>query len=60
MDTVIVVEVAPVLHNNAPVKPEAVNTEFPQLLTTVTPGADGINFGTATALPAALVHPLTV
>ena len=52
--------VSKVLHNKVPVKPEAVNTELPQLLTTVTIGADGIIFGAATPLPAALIHPLTV
>ena len=34
--TVMDVVVAPVLHNKGPVKPEAVNTELPQLLTTPT------------------------
>ena len=52
--------VAPVLHNKEPVKPEAVNTELPQLLTTATAGTDGIAFGADTPLPAALVHPFTV
>ena len=51
---------APVLHNKEPVKPEAVNTELPQLLTSATAGADGIAFGTAVPLPAALIHPFTV
>ena len=53
--------VAPVLHNKEPVKPEAVNTELPQLLTTFTVGAATEGFaGAAVPLPGALVHPLTV
>ena len=53
--------VAPVgLHNKDPVVPVAVNTELPQLLTTDTPGADGIVLGAATPLPAALVQLFTV
>ena len=39
--TVIDEVVAPVLHNNAPVA-VVDNTELPQLLTTVTKGADGV------------------
>ena len=58
--TVIDEVVAPLLHNNEPVNDPAVNTELPQLFTTVTVGADGIAFGAATPLPAALVHPFTV
>ena len=38
----------------------AVNVEVPQLSTTVTTGADGIAFGTATPLPEGLVQPFTV
>ncbi len=58
MDGVVV---APVLHNNVPVKPEAVNTELPQLLTTVIIGGVTLEFkGAAIPLPAALAHPLTV
>lgn len=49
--------VCPVLHNNVPVKPVAVNTELPQLSTTVTPGVTGIAFGAAVALANELVHP---
>ena len=60
MVTVINVVVAPLLHNNDPVNPEAVNTELPQLLATDTEGADGIGFGAATPVPAALVHPSIV
>lgn len=56
----IEVEAAPVLHNNVPVKPPAVNTELPQLSTTVTDGAGGSAFGAAVPLPATLVHPFTV
>ena len=52
--------VAPSLHNNDPVKPEAVNTELPQLLVTATFGAGGMAFGAAVLLPAALVQPFTV
>lgn len=40
--TVIDEVVAPVLHNNEPVKPEAVNKELPQLLVTDTIGAPGM------------------
>ena len=52
--------VDPLLHNNDPEKPDAVNIEFPQLLTTATFGADGMVLGAAVLLPAALVHPLAV
>jgi hypothetical protein len=55
--TVIDAIVALLLHNNDPVTLPAVNTELPQLLTTVTVGADGITFGSDKPLPAALVHP---
>jgi hypothetical protein len=58
--TVIDELVEPLLHNSEPVKPEAVNTELPQLLVTVTAGADGVAIGAAVPLPAVLVHPLTV
>ena len=51
--------VSPVLHNNAPVKPDAVNTEFSQLSTTDTIGAEG-TLGAAKPLPSGLAHPLTV
>lgn len=51
------VVVSPVLHNNEPVKPEAVNTELPQLLFTATDGAAGVVFGAAMLPPAVLVHP---
>lgn len=59
--TVIVEVVSPVLHNNDPVNADAVNTELPQLLTTVTIGVcvAGV-FGAAVALPNVPVHPLTV
>ena len=60
LDTVIEVLLAPLLHNNDPVKLPAVNTELPQLLTTDTVGADGITFGAETPLPVALIHPFTV
>jgi hypothetical protein len=53
--------VAPLLHNNEPVNPEAVNTELPQLFTTPTVGAATAEFaGAAVPLPAGLVHPFTV
>ena len=59
MVTVIVAVVSPVLHNNAPVKPDAVNTEFSQLSTTDTMGADGITLGAAMPLASGLAHPFT-
>jgi hypothetical protein len=52
--------VSPVLHNRGPVKPEAVNTELPQLFATDTVGADGVDFGAVAALATALVQPFTV
>ena len=52
--------VAPLLHNNVPAKPVAVNIELPQLSTTDTPGADGIALGAAKPLPATPLHPFTV
>lgn len=58
--TVIEFVVSPVLHNREPVNPEAVNTEYPQLLAIVTSGAGGISFGAAIPLPSALEHPPTV
>ena len=51
--------VAPVLHNNDPVA-VVDNMEYPQLLTTVTTGADGIANGAAIPEPEVLVHPPTV
>ena len=56
--TVIDAVVAPVLQDK--LVPVAVNTELPQLLTTVTPGGGGFVLGFAVPLPAALVDPLTV
>ena len=59
--TVIDVVVAPVLHNNDPVNPEAVNTELPQLFTTLTVGAATEELaGAAVPLPAGLTQPCTV
>ena len=52
--------VAPLLQSNDPVKPDALRTELAQLLTTVTIGVDGINFGAAIPLPGGLVVPDTV
>ena len=51
--------VDPLLHSKVP---DAVveRVELPQLFTTVTDGADGIDFGAATPLPAALVQPFTM
>ena len=54
------VDVSPVLHNNDPVKFDAVNIELSQLLTTSTVGAAGIIFGVAMPLAGALEHPFTV
>ena len=51
--------VDPLLHSNVP---DALveSVELPQLFTTVTDGADGINFGAATPLPAGLLQPFTM
>ena len=51
--------VAPVLHNKLPVA-VVDRTELPQLFTTVTSGADGIDLGAAVPLPDTLMHPFTV
>ena len=59
VDTVIDDEVAVLLHNREPVKPEAVNRELSQLLVTVTVGAAGIAFGAAIPLAGELLQPLT-
>jgi hypothetical protein len=58
--TVIEEFVDPLLHNNVPVKFDAVSTELAQLLTTFTVGAVGTSFGAATPLPFGLTHPFTV
>ena len=58
--TVIDDVIAPLLHNNVPVKLLAVNTELPQLFTTPTVGADGGAIGADVPLPVPLVHPETV
>lgn len=58
-DTVIDDDVSPVLHNNDPVKFEAVNTELSQLLTTATPGGSGIAFGAACPDAGELLQPFT-
>lgn len=61
VDTVIEELVEPLLHNNDPVKSEAVNTALPQLLVTVTVGNATAEFiGAAFPLAAELVHPVTV
>ena len=57
--TVIDEVVAPVLQLNEPIA-AVDNTELPQLLLTLTRGADGIAIGDAAAVPAGLVQPLTV
>ena len=57
MVTVMGEPVAPLLHNNEPVKPEAVNCELSQLLRTVTVGAEGKAFGAAMALAGELLQP---
>ncbi len=57
--TVIEAVVAPLLHNRLPAA-AVESTAFPQLFTTVTVGADGVDFGAANPLPGALVHPLTL
>lgn len=59
--TVIELVVAPLLHNNDPVNPDAVRTELVQLFVTFTTGAvteDPI--GAAVPLPARLTHPFIV
>jgi len=58
--TMIDVVVSPVLQSNNPVNDDAVNTEWPQLFATITVGADGIIFGAAIPVVAALIHALTV
>jgi hypothetical protein len=50
---------APVDHNRVPVT-AVLNTELPQLFTTVTTGAAGIEIGAAVPEPGALVQPTTV
>ena len=53
--------VSPVLQSNEPVKPEAVNTELPQLWTTFIVGVATEEFrGAAVPLPAGLIHPFIV
>lgn len=52
--------VSPVLQDNDPVTPVAVNTELPQLLLTDIPGTAGVGFGDAVALAAGLEHPFIV
>ena len=59
--TLIDAVVSPVLHNNDPANPEAVNTEPPQLLVTATEGAGIVELtGAATPVPGRLVQPFTV
>jgi hypothetical protein len=61
MDTVMEEVVAPLLHNNEPVKSEAVKIELPQLSVTVTVGvATAELMGDAVAVPGELVQPFTV
>ncbi len=53
--------VPPVFHTKpAPLVPEAVRTEFPQLFATATDGAAGIATGAATPVPAPLIQPFAV
>lgn len=47
------------LHNRLPVA-VVDRTELPQLFTTVTTGADGVDLGAAAPVPEALMHPFTV
>ena len=49
MVTVIDDVVAPLLHSNEPLKPDAVNTALPQLFVTFTEGAAGIGFTVSVA-----------
>ena len=60
-ETVTVTEevVAPMLHDNAPVA-VVDNTELPQLLLTVTGGAEGTATGAAVTVPEGLLQPFTV
>ena len=58
--TVIDEVVAPLLQNNVPVNPVAVNTELPQLFTTVTPGATGVELTVSIAALEFTVPPLFV
>jgi hypothetical protein len=60
LETILVAVVIPLLHNNDPVKLEAVKTELPQLFTTLTEGDEGTAFGAEATLPAGLTHPLIV
>src|SRR6185295_19718912 len=52
--------VSPVLHNNDPVNPLAEITDLPHWSATDIPGADGIDLGAATPLPAWLVQASSV
>jgi hypothetical protein len=52
-------EVASLLHNKEPVKPDAVNKVLPQLSVTVITGIAGLVFGAAMPLPGALIQPFT-
>ena len=60
LTTVIEEPTEPLLHNNEPVYPLAVNIDDPQLSTTPTDGAGGMLFGDAFPLPGTLVQPFTV
>ena len=59
-ETVMELVVAPVLHNTVPTILPAVKTLLPQLLLTVTVGADGTGIGDAIPDPNKLAHPATV
>lgn len=52
--------VSPVLHDNDPVIPVAVNTELPQLSLTDIAGAAGVGLGADVALAAGLEQPFIV
>ncbi|PHN95846.1 hypothetical protein CSC81_18305, partial [Tenacibaculum discolor] len=58
--TVILAVLSPVLHNNVPLAVVLKVLVPSQLSTTVTTGADGVVFGAAVPVPAALVQPSTV
>ena len=60
LETILIGVVIPLLHNNDPVKLEAVNTELPQLLATLTEGDVGTAFGAEVPLADGLTQAFTV
>ena len=59
--TVMKLVVSPVLHNNVPLTPVAVNIELLQLFSTLTDGVATAEFiGAAVPLPSGLLQPSTV